>query len=311
MQSMGEPGCLPTFPVDRPTVPQGPAGAAAPVVPVVPGPFDSDRLSHYRTKHHFAHYAEFASVDEYKKMLAYARERRLPVFILGNGSNTLFNRATVKSVVLKNRMPREVRDLGDERYYVSASEQVSAVLKHCRTNSLDSFYYLASVPAMVGGALAMNAGRGREHNVSIFDFVESIDYLDGDRLVTLPRAQVELDYRSTIFTGVQTRLILGATFRFPKVTLESDPIVDRVLWSKDKQDLVGGNCGSVFKQYHTPTLSRLRGLKLGGASFSAKTVNWINNTGESPKPIRTLIRIAKLAHFMLGKCASVELIQVD
>ena len=281
------------------------------VAPVIPAPIDSDKLSQYRTQHHVEHYAEFTSVDVYKNLLAYARERGLKVFILGNGSNTLFKRRNVKSLVLKNRLPKEIRDLGDGRYYISASEQISSVLKLCRTNSYDSFYYLASVPAMIGGALAMNAGRGKEHNKTIFDFVESVEYFDGDKIITLPKDQIKLEYRSTMFTGVQEKLILGATFKFPKVQLESDPILDRVLWAKDKQDPNGGNCGSVFKQYHTGILSRLRGLKIRGAEFSGKTTNWINNTSEKTWPIFALIRVAKIAHFLLGKKAKLELIEVD
>jgi UDP-N-acetylmuramate dehydrogenase len=60
----------------------------------------SEGLSLYRTMNRFAHYGEFTTLDEFLEYCDWARQRDLPVFILGNGSNTLFCSRTVRTLVL-------------------------------------------------------------------------------------------------------------------------------------------------------------------------------------------------------------------
>ena len=89
---------------------------------------DSDRLSTFRTNHHFRHYGEFTTAAEYAEYRAWARDKGLPLFILGNGSNTLFTRHNVRSLVLRNRIPEEIRPLGGDLFHVSSSTQVMRVV---------------------------------------------------------------------------------------------------------------------------------------------------------------------------------------
>ena len=299
---------------------------------------DSNRLSTFRTQHRFRHYAEFDSVAAFTECVAWGRQRGLPVLILGNGSNTLFASRAVRTLVLKNRLPKAVEPLGDHRFRVSSATPLSAVLKHCQKESRACFYYLASVPATVGGALAMNAGRGRDHRQSIYDFVESITSFDGAETVCRERADVPITYRATPFTGTDKPLILSAVFRFPPAVADADrpsagpvptgpatavpsssqaagnapanPVRDRIAWAKATQDHDAPNCGSVFKECHFGLMQRLRGLRLGGARFSPKTVNWLSNRGPSPRPLVWLIRIARLLHLIRGRRAQLELIVV-
>ena len=125
----------------------------------------SDRLSTFRTSHEFEHYAEFSTTEEFARLVAWARDASLRVYILGNGSNTLFARTRIRTLVLRNRLPRWMNVLDERRVEVSSANPTMTVLKHCEKQRLDSFYYLASVPATIGGTLAMHAGRGRRHNI--------------------------------------------------------------------------------------------------------------------------------------------------
>lgn len=301
-----------TLDADRPEPADARPEGESPAPPV-PRCELSDRLSTFRTEHRFLRFAEFRTVDEYRALRRWAAEHGLPVYILGNGSNTLFARREVRTVVLRNRLGRTFEQLDGNRLRVSSSIIISQVLKHCQKRRWDSCYYLASVPATIGGALAMNAGRGREHNKSIYDFVESVTFLDGDEVRTLPASEIRREYRWTEFTGVQDRLIIECVMRFPDMPGDADvnAMLERVEWSKERQDHSAPNCGSVFKQCWFPLLRRLRGLTLGGgARFSPKTVNWILNRGKHPKHILRLIRLAQALHTVAGKRAKLELIEV-
>lgn len=272
---------------------------------------ETDKLSHFHTRHRVLHYGEFTTVEEYIAYRAWAKERGVAVFILGNGSNTLFRRRTIKTLVLKNNLTGWMRPLDDNRVEASSSLNVSVILKHCQKHGLESFYYLASVPATVGGAIAMNAGRGRAFKKSIFDFVESVTYVDGDTVRTRSKSEIPHDYRWTMFTGVQDRLIASAIFRFPACGSDTDHIMQRVEYSKEMQDLSGPNCGSVFKSHRPRILRMLRGFRIGRALYSEKTLNWIINRSSNPWSIHALILVAKVAHRMVGKKAEVELIEVQ
>ncbi len=275
----------------------------------------SDRLSTFRTQHIFRHYGEFATVAEYKAYRAWAAARGLPLFILANGSNTLFTRAEVRTLVLRNRMPAEITHLGGDRYEISATMPVMKVLKLCEKEGRACFYFLASVPALIGGALAMNAGAGA--GPTIFDFVETLTYLDGDDEITLSRDEIEIAHRQTMFTGVQDKLILRAAFVFPKDDQVGNEIRKRAHWARDNQDLASPNCGSVFRVYYPPLLRRMRRLPPGGirypgfrTQFSRRVNNWIITKSPSSRPVVFLIRTVQFLHRLIGKRAIPEIIEV-
>jgi UDP-N-acetylmuramate dehydrogenase len=274
---------------------------------------ENRNLSFYRTKHIFEHYGEFQSVEEFHEYCSWAKENNVKIYILGNGSNTLFTREKVKTLILKNNLNKNILSLSDTCFEVSSSVLVLDILKECYRKSLDSFYYLASVPATVGGALAMNAGRGREYQLSIYDFIESVTFFDFEKncLVSLEKSKIVKGYRETIFTGSHSKLILSAIFQFQPACFNSNPIVERIKWTKEIQDNTAPNCGSVFKLVDYGIISRLKGLRIGGTSFSDKTHNWILNRSNSSRSILVLIYIVKMLHFLSGKKAKVELILVE
>lgn len=270
-------------------------------------------LSFYRTLHQFERYGEFHTVDEFRKYCDWAVANNVKVYVLGNGSNTLFIKDKVQSLVLKNKIHKSMRLLSEDTFEISSSVLVMDVIKYCYKNSLESFYYLASVPATIGGALAMNAGRGRKYQLTIYDFVESVTFFDfqSNCIKTLGKGEIVKGYRETMFTGIHSYLILSAIFKFKRVEFKDNPIAERLNWSKKYQDYSAPNCGSVFKQAEPCILKLLKGLSLGKASFSSKTYNWILNRSSSSNSILRIIKTAKLLHKLLGKKAVLEVITVD
>jgi UDP-N-acetylmuramate dehydrogenase len=272
---------------------------------------ETDRASHFRTQHQLLHYAEAHSADEFIACRRWADRRKLPMLILGNGSNVLFTRKQVRSLVVKNRLPRTLREIGPNTIDVSSTVPIAQVLKWCRDRNLESCYYLASVPATIGGAIAMNAGRGRKHRCTIFDYVRSVTFLDGDEVRTLDRDEIPVSYRQTPFTGLTSRLILSAELTFPAEAADIDAARERVAWSRENQDHGAANCGSVFKESHWRIMKLLRGLRHGSAQFSPRTANWLLSRGTSSRPLVRLIRLTQLLHRLTGRRAVVELIQVE
>ena len=289
-----------------------PAPRSAPVVEEC----SSDRLSMFRTQHRFLRYGEFSSVEGFLAYRDWAAAQQVPLYILGNGSNTLFVHRTVRTLVLRNRLEAWMRNLGEGRVEASSSLPIIAILKHCETHALDSFYFLASVPAQVGGALAMNAGGGT--GPTILDFVESVTFMERGQRATLRGDEIWRKHRQTMFTGVHDRLIVSAVFCFPARLIEQSEIRKRINWCHEHQDLSAPNCGSVFRVYHAPILRRFRGLPPWGirwpvlrAQFSRKVNNWIICKSGRSWSVVLLIRMVQLVHRLFGKHAIPEVIEVD
>lgn len=271
----------------------------------------SNKLSHYRTLHSFERYAEISSIKEFQEYCQWAKINNFKLYILGNGSNTFFSKKSINTLIVKNKLPKNIKLLSEYRLEVSSSTLVMDVLKYCQENNWDSFYYLASVPATIGGALAMNAGRGKHYGYTIYDFVESITFFDNGEIKTLLKDEIERSYRQTIFTGIQNKIILSAVFTFSPLQSKENLLMDRLKWSKNFQDYTAPNCGTVFKSACSPIMKILKGLSFGKASFSPKTGNWILNKSENSNSISRLIFIAKTLHFFTGRKIDLEIIKVD
>jgi UDP-N-acetylmuramate dehydrogenase len=276
---------------------------------------ETDNLSKYNTFHKVENYGEITSIDDYKEYLKWSKQNNKKIYILGNGSNTLFVKKNVESLVLKNKIPKEIKCSSEEGklFEVTTTMMMYDVLTFCYNNSLDSFYYLASVPATIGGALAMNAGEGKHVNKSIYDFVISVTYIDTDGTVKqISREEMNIDFRKTMFTGCQDKFIISAIFKFPynKDLSNYNPIKERIKWAKTVQDNVAPNCGSVFNQSNDYIMRFLKGLKIGKARYSSKTTNWINNKSKSSRPILILIYLTEILHLLIARKSKVEVIRV-
>lgn len=275
-----------------------------------PRRLETDALSTFRTRHVFHHYAEFRTPEEFVRLRRWARDRGLPICVVGRGSNLLFCRRHIRTLVLLNQMPKEFTALGEDRFYASSNLSIGAVLRTCRAESRDSFYYLASVPASVGGALAMNAGRGESFHQTLYDFVSSVTFIAGDEPEVITREKMVLRHRWTPFRDQPETLILGATFRFPVVSLQGNPIAERLAYCKEVQDPTAPNCGSAFSHCAPDIMRRLMGRRILGAQWSPKTQNWILNRSESSLGVRLLLKWARLLHAIRRRRCAVEYIQV-
>jgi UDP-N-acetylmuramate dehydrogenase len=268
---------------------------------------DTDRLSWFRTQHKFLNYAEIKSVEDYNEAIL-NRDGSSPLSMLGNGSNCLFARKKIRTFLIKNKLPKTIEWKGKNLLWVSSSVPLMLILKECQKKSLESFYYLSSVPATAGGAIAMNAGRGAQYKKTIFDFVKCVDVWTPDGPISLASSEIYREHRHTVFLDHPDWFICGITFDFstplPPETL--NPIAERVRYSQEAQDHSGPNCGSIFRVFHPKILSRLRGVGINGAIFSRKTNNWIINSSKSPRGVLLLICIARFFHFVFRKTCSVE-----
>ena len=269
--------------------------------------YNGRSLSRFRTLNAADFYVEIKSPDDIAAAYSEAKKRRREIFVLGGGSNVFFQNAKIKSAILKNALPETMENLGGGRFKVSSSATMGDLLAFALKNSLDCCYYLASAPCQVGGAIAMNAGSGIKEGLSISDFVESVEFFDGQKISTMQKSEARFGFRSSIFLE-KNYFITSAILRLPEKKIDGNPIRERLEWAVKNQDLSGNNCGSLCDEYYAPILKFARFLfSKSPAKLSAKKLNWALNSAKNPLWLKMLLRTIMLLHKLLRRRLKFEI----
>jgi UDP-N-acetylmuramate dehydrogenase len=150
--------------------------------------------------------------------LAFARERGLPIFVLGGGSNLLVSDAGFDGLVLRIALDGPVAPLsqGDHIEFTLAAgiEWNRFVLSVCE-QGISGVECLAGIPGTVGGTPVQNVGAYGQEVSETVAFVRALD-LETLEFVTLDNPQCGFAYRRSLFnTTHRGRYIVTAvTFRF-------------------------------------------------------------------------------------------------
>jgi len=205
----------------------------------------------------------------------------LPFVVLGKGSNVLVADDGFPGLVLRlGRGFRWTARDGD-RLVAGGSMPLPALAGVALRHGLAGLGFGVAIPATLGGAVRMNAGA---HGHEMAEVVESARLwllLEG-RVRSLVAGDLAFGYRHSELPS--DGIVVGATMRLRA----GDPAEMRVemaevrAWRRATQPLAEPNCGSVFKNPPDgPAAARLveevgaKGLRVGGASVSAKHANFI------------------------------------
>lgn len=154
------------------------------------------------------------SVEELKEALAFARERALPFFILGGGTNMLLSDDGFRGVVIKIEIKRHPmfeahpassagRRRGDNiRVIVGAGENWDAFVAETVACGLWGLENLSGIPGTVGGAPVQNIGAyGSEVKDTIL-WVEVLDTRTGE-VKQFSNAECAFAYRDSVFKKLE------------------------------------------------------------------------------------------------------------
>lgn len=224
------------------------------------------------------------SVQELIKLLSVFFPK--DIYIIGGGSNLLINDQKVfGEVICLRKTDPSIRKINNGKYYVGASVSLQKLIDFINKEGYGGIEYLYSVPALVGGAIAMNAGRGKIFNLSISDYIIDVNVYDYNkrRQKILKKKECQFSYRNSLFKNNKI-IILGATFNFDSIDIEetSKRKKERLELVKRTQDYSGYNFGSVFREYNRHIMQLIKLIHPGyknGMSYSRKTSNWLINKG--------------------------------
>lgn len=243
------------------------------------------------------YFVKAKNINELKEILKYVKEDKIPLFIIGNGSNLLVKDNGVKGIVLK--LDFDDYKVEDDVITVQAGMAVSRLSRKALENNLSGLEFLCGIPGTIGGAIKMNAGA---YGSEMKDVVIESTYIDKDgKIYTINNEEHKFDYRKSIFSK-NDWIVLETKVKLTKSTNEE--IISKMNeFTKsriEKQPTNYPSAGSTFKRgngFITAKLiddAGLKGYKIGGAMISDKHAGFIVNTGNATaKDILQLIDIIK------------------
>ena len=233
--------------------------------------------------------------EDVGRVIKICKEKEIPYFILGNGSNLLVGDGGYRGAVIQiYRNMSSVTVEGNE-ITAQAGALLSAVAAAAKNASLTGFEFAGGIPGTIGGAVVMNAGA---YGGEMKDVLTEVTVMnaEGD-IFTLPTEELELGYRTSIIKTAGY-IVLEAKIRLK----EGDPEViretmkDLTIRRTTKQPLEYPSAGSTFKRpegYFAGKLimdSGLAGYQVGGAQVSEKQCGFvINAVDATARDVRTLM----------------------
>ena len=233
------------------------------------------------------------SVEEIKNVLKIASKNKIPLFVLGNGTNLLVKDEGFRGIVLQVKL--ENIEIDGLNVTVGAGVKNAVLSKKLIENSLTGFEFASGIPGTIGGAIKMNAGA---YGGEIKDIVSKVTFLDYDGYIhTIKNEECEFDYRHSRFFK-EKAIILQV-----KLCLENgnkseieNKVKELLAQRKEKQPLEYPNAGSTFKRGEGFITAKiidecgLKGYRIGGAEVSEKHAGFIvNKNNATTKDILDLI----------------------
>lgn len=235
-----------------------------------------------------------------------------PQYFIGGGSNIIINTRVFDSVVNLREFSSTIEDKGNGTYIVGASVRLQKLIKTINADGYGGIEYLYSVPGLVGGAVVMNAGRGKSFNECISDYIESVKVFCRGQVYWMEKVDCKFSYRMSNFQHSDA-IVLAVRFKFNKTSLETSEALrkERLELCKKKQDNSAPNFGTVFCESNKAIMQLYKYLPIGkknGIKFSGKTANWMLNNGGSFDDVLILLKRVKKFHRVLGQKCRTEVI---
>ena len=236
------------------------------------------------------------SAQQLAQVVKLAKEKNVPIRILGAGTNVLAPDEGMQELVICLKDAMEGMELLDgNRIRVSAGVTMARAAVFAANNGLAGMEFAHGIPGTVGGGVYMNAGAyGGEMGM----ICESVDVVTSNGEVrTLSKEDMGFSYRHSVLeetfsvvTGVTLQLEPGQT---EEIRGKMQELMEK---RKTSQPLDKPSAGSAFKRpvggYAAALIDQagLKGFQVGGAAVSTKHAGFVVNMGgATAKDVKTLL----------------------
>ena len=252
----------------------------------------------YRIKTSARYVLHPTKIEQIAAFLTYAKETKVPFFVLGNGSNVILSDSMFDGVILKLDQFKKI-EYQNQEVTVGAGVMINFLARDIIEHNLSGLEWASGIPGTIGGSIYGNA---EAYKVSTFEYLKSVTYITKEgNIKTSLKEELTHAYRTSFFKENPGNIILEAVFSFPIGNKEKslEIIKDRLERRISSQPLEYPSAGSVFRNPSPEMPSGkliddlgLKGTRVGDAMVSVKHANFIINLGNATgKDIRSLIQL--------------------
>jgi UDP-N-acetylmuramate dehydrogenase len=257
--------------------------------PGVQRDFPLARLTTIRTGGPADCFARPRTLGELQALLSWAAEERMPVGVVGSGSNLLIADEGVRGLVLKLDGELSAIEPQGTRIDCGGGARLPAVSARAARAGLTGIEFGVNIPGTVGGAVRMNANAYGGQLAGVLEWVDVAGPEGTER--RRPEAFEFAYRRSNLREG---EVVARARFALAPAPGEQVKATLAEMRSRRRAAQPSGikTFGSTFKNPEDPraegrTAGQLldaagcRGLRIGGAGFSEKHANFVENHGQA------------------------------
>jgi UDP-N-acetylmuramate dehydrogenase len=224
-------------------------------------------------------------VDELRKVVQYARRKKIPYFVLGKGTNLIVGDKGIRGWVISLTQGMKKVKVDGDVVEAEAGLSLQRLVQFSIQKGLKGLEPFFGIPGTVGGGLAMNAGAW---GTELKDVLLSISLMKEDgKVVEKSRARLKFSYRTLALPP--SWIILKGRFQLKGGRKEE--ILERVRsyseMRKRTQPLDYPSAGSIFKNPKEGSAGKwieeagLKGFQIGHAMVSDRHANFIINLGKA------------------------------
>jgi len=256
-------------------------------------------------------------------VVSFTRRHGLPLLVIGQGTNLLFDDAGLRGVVLKLGHNLSRVDIKGNRIIAEAGAWVPGLARRAMQAGLAGLEHTIGIPGTLGGLVIMNGGSQRRGIGDNIRRVWVVDREGGQQ--ELSCEQCNFSYRHSALQGtgaVVVKAELVCDRSEPKL-IRSAMLAD-LRERRQKFPRKDPNCGSVFlstSEMHASVgppgriieEAGLKGTRIGQAEVSPRHANFIvNRGGATSKDVLSLIaHIRRVVYARIGFDLCCEVRYVD
>jgi UDP-N-acetylmuramate dehydrogenase len=247
------------------------------------------RLTTIRTGGRAEMFARPGTLAELERLVAWAAAEEIEVGVVGSGSNLLVADAGVRGLIVKLDKDLSTIEFDGTRMLCGAGARLPAVSAKAAQAGLTGIEFGVNIPGTVGGAVRMNANAYGGELARVLEWVDVVTPSGTER-----RTPADLGFayrRSSLRAG---EIVARAAFALAQASSTAVKATLADMRSRRKAAQPSGikTFGSTFKNPDDPraegrTAGQLldaagcRELRIGGAAFSYKHANFVENHGEA------------------------------
>ena len=229
------------------------------------------------------------SAERLAELLAWADEHQIAVGVVGSGSNLLIADAGFRGLVMKLDGALATIEQEDVRLLCGGGARLPSVAARAAREGLTGIEFGVNIPGTVGGAVKMNANAYGGDLARVLEWVEVATPAGSER-----RTPDELGFRYRRSNLGDREIVAGASFALSPADPEGVKATLAEMRAARKAAQPSGikTFGSTFKNPDDALAegrsagvlldqAGCRGLAVGGARFSEKHANFVENTGEA------------------------------